>query len=221
MVGIFRVFVQASWVILAFAVWRGAIALGGHEGQEHLMSGITAAVFLALTHSLPFIYFLGTWKAIEAAVEDGGLPQEDYHNANAAKRRSIFAGHTVITFMTASAVLGGVAGAHGGVWTFIHPCLVIVTLVMHASAVSKVSEGLAVVGEILGRLNEKAVKGELKPIGTVAPSRGRRLMATQAVVWSPFLYMNGIVHHDLGGGPWDWRLFAGGSALALVWGLRR
>ncbi len=185
------------------------------------MSGITAAVFLALTHSLPFIYFLGTWKAIEAAVENGGLPQSDYDNANAAKRRSIFAGHTVITFMTASAVLGGVAGARGGIWTFIHPCVVIVTLVMHAVAVGKVSEGLAVVGEILGRLNEKAVKGELRPIETVEPSRRRKLMAAQAVVWSPFLYMNGIVNHDLAGGPWDWRLFAAVSGLALVWGLRR
>ena len=106
-----------AWIFLGFRV-DGDPALA----QRHQLGGLMVAILTVFSHSVTFVYFLGTGLAVKEAVKNWGVSLDFVRHTRGYKLKAYPIAMTAIGFTIATGILGG-GTASGAVPRFVHPLL--------------------------------------------------------------------------------------------------
>lgn len=220
---IFGLLVGAALAGLLAAVVTGFGAMGSLEPGagllHHRALALGGAILVLLTHSMVFVYMIGTGRAIKDATNDYQLDARFYEVHKTYKWRAA-PWATANTFViVAAAVAGGVADT-GSAASWIHPLLALAALLLNALGLPAIWRAIADNGRLLDEVVaaswEKngpilAQGGDPKPEASLlTPAGWAWLLALSA--WLPWLY----VRYVMGRGTlpcWPFAAVSAGCAL--------
>lgn len=205
--------VLASVVISGFWVSRGL------EIQTHIAAGLIGAVYTLFTHSLVFIYFMGSGKSLQEAVLRTGIDSSLLQELPALRRQSFPWAWTNCSLTVVAAILGG------GIWTglaptWLHRSLALITLacvwvgsVFEAKAIWK--NGLIInrVRQQMAKLPQSHTEEKVEEHLGMIPL-GKGLIITGFSIWGLFAYLRWIMKEPVEVFPWFFLV----SAFAIVSG---
>jgi len=126
----------------------------------HLLTGIFAAIFICLLHTVTMFHLIGTQKDMKDASKD--LPEHgEIVQAIRALKSRIFPIATLAIAVTIAAEVSG-GGAHTGDWpSWIHPTLAVLALVVNAYAFAMEYIGVKANLILLNLVDYRLEHGEL------------------------------------------------------------
>jgi hypothetical protein len=199
----------------------GAAGMYPALNAAHFLLALGTAVGTIFAHCLVLLYFLGTGKSLEEAVEQYKLSPELLTWAQESKRRvfPLLAGSALVTVV--AAIMGGGADT-GRVPPFLHGLVGVAALVLNVWAFHR---ELTVVGR-----NSEILEGVKKQIAgqdvfdlleepATPQSRevlGRNLIFLGLNIWIPYIYMRYIMRME--GTPFiPFVILSVGGSVAGVW----
>lgn len=218
---LFGALVGVSTAGLLAALASGLLAWGSLDpgrGAAHRALALGGAILVLLTHSIVFVYMIGTGRTIKDAVRDLDLDPHYYEVHKSYKWRTAPWALLCALAVTATAVLGGLAArTSAGAW--LHPLMGLATLLLHAFGLPAIWRAIGDNGRLLDRVASAAAARRSAagaPGGAPAVSGSALTPAGWSLVlaasaWLPWLYVRFVMGRALPAWP-----FAAASALALA-----
>jgi len=181
-----------AWTTGCAAAWWPA------PHGTHFLLALAATVITLLVHSLVLLYFLGTGKSLQEAVDAHRLDPEILTWTHTAKRRVFpLLGLAALTTV-ATAILGGAADT-GRVPPLVHGVLGTLALVLNVWAFGR---QIVVIGQnsiVIGDVKKKLVVEDIFDVLDTAPTAedempaayvtGRNVLFLGLNAWLPYIYM--------------------------------
>jgi hypothetical protein len=146
-----------TWLVLGFQV-NGDPALA----QRHQLGGLMVAILTVFTHSVTFVYFLGTGLAVKEAVKNWGISLDFVRQTRAFKLKAYPIAMTAIGFIIATGILGGAAASKSV------PLVVHLVLAMLAIATSIAAQVVALRFMLRNGFMLALIRGEVAEIRAAA-----------------------------------------------------
>lgn len=219
------------WIHLSLGIVDGlflaAVAVLGYlrpaslDPQVHVAAGLLAGVFTVFTHSLVFIYFMGSGKSLREAVLRHGLGESPLEPLPRIRGRAFPWAWAVCLLATAAAILGG--GVWGGLLAaWVHGAAALLTVLGAWVALPFELRSIAENGRILAAIQaaissrppETPEREVEEHVGLVPLGKG--LLLTGASVWGVYAYMRWIMKEEVRAFPWFVLLSLLGAGLGLI-----
>ncbi len=224
MSSIFALLAGTSLAGMLAALGTGLAQGAGEAAFLHRGLGLAGAILMLFTHSIVFVYMIGTGRAIKDAVRDHGVDRAFYVEHVGYKWQASPWAMTCASLSVATAVLGGMVEA-GAAAAWLHPLVALATVVAQALGLPAEYRTIRANGRLLDRVAEataernRAVleRGEdpAPPLSPLSATAWTWILAVSA--WLPWLYIRFIMG-ERGAAWWP---FAVLSLLFLLGGLGR
>lgn len=201
---LFGLLVGVALAGLLAALLTGLRAMGGlgePTGMDvHGVLGLAGSILVLFTHSMVFVYLIGTGRAIKDASNDYGLDARYYEEHKLCKWRAAPWATLNTLVIVATAVLGGLVDADGAA-RWLHPLCALAALLLNALGLPAILRAIrdngALLDQVVAASWEKnravlAAGGDPRPEASLLTTGGWALLLALSA-WLPWLYVRYVM----------------------------